>query len=97
MARRRHVTQGTDSGGDGVPIMPPELAVPRPGHWSSAGSFARAPSRWLHAHGIDESDWRSVWPVRRASRRAHARTVAELDALERTRPVSAGASLTDPA
>jgi hypothetical protein len=61
------------------------------------GARRAAPAPGLTAHGIDASDWSQVHPVFRASRRAHARTVAELDALERSRRLSAGATLTDPA
>ncbi|MEJ7707706.1 MAG: hypothetical protein WKF82_10870 [Nocardioidaceae bacterium] len=45
--------------------------------------FCRAESAWFGARGIDPADWDAVHPVLTASKRAHARRVGELSALDR--------------
>jgi hypothetical protein len=74
-----------------------ELTFRRPGQWPSDGAFHRARTQWLQVHGIAASDWHAVHPIYRASKRAHAVVVAELNSLERSRQLSAGATLSDPA
>jgi hypothetical protein len=96
MATRGSTLPGQTNGAPGVTIMPADITFRRPGRWSSDGAFHRARSQWLQAHGIDASDWSAGHPGFRASRRAHAHTVAELDCLERSRRLSAGASRAEP-
>ncbi len=64
--------------------MPAELTFDRAEYgWPSDAAFRAAQHAWLVEHGIEPSDWNTLAPVLRASKRAHARRADELDALAR--------------
>jgi len=81
---RRRATERPSGDGTGL-VMPAEIAIYRPGEWSSSRDHAAAEREWLSEHGVDPGDWSAVHPILCASRRAHARTKYELCSLDRLR------------
>jgi len=59
--------------------LPPELTFQR----SGGREFHHAQQAWLAAHGIEDAHGPEAWKVLLASKRAHARIVAELDSMGR--------------
>ena len=57
--------------------MPPELT------FGGGVQFHRAQRAWLLARGIEDAHGPEAWKVLLASKRAHARIVAELDSMGR--------------
>ncbi len=76
-------------------LLPPELAIFRAEEWPSSREHYRARSAWFRRNGIDPADWKAIYPILCASKRAHARTPQELCARDRAHvaadPVSASA------
>lgn len=74
MARRR---QPQVAPGDETPVMPYELV--KKGGMTAAEFSAqcRAQRQWYLEHGIDPGDWRQVYPVLKASWKAHGIPSAE--------------------
>jgi hypothetical protein len=79
---RRLVRPAQSSAAQGGLVLPEHLTFNRPEYgWSSEAEFHAAQRAWLVEHGVD--DWEAFAPVLRASKRAHARSVAELDSMAR--------------
>ncbi len=72
MARKHRVDPPA---GEGSLILPRELvgaASERP-RWTAAeySVVSRASREWFRAHGVDPGEWSAVYPVLKASWRAH--------------------------
>jgi hypothetical protein len=82
---------------DGVePVLPRELTYYDQDSGRTFREHHRAKAEWLRSHGVDPTDWRQLSPVLLASKRAHARTPAELAALDRQRLIVTGAQADPP-
>jgi hypothetical protein len=91
VARRRPVVAPVLA--DGVElVLPRELAYYDRDAWDTYTywAYCRAKAEWFRSHGIDPSDWQQVSAILVASKRAHARTRAELSALDRRRLIGTG-------
>lgn len=82
----------------GVLVLPADLMFNRPEYgWASSVAFHAAQRQWFVEHGIDPGDWNALHPIFDASRRAHARRVGELAALDRARRRAEGDDSNGPA
>jgi hypothetical protein len=71
---------------DGVElVLPRELTYYDRDSGQTYAEYHRARAEWLRSHGVDPTDWQELHPILVASQRAHARTKAELSALDRHR------------
>jgi hypothetical protein len=81
--KRRTLVAPVLADGDEL-VMPRWLAYYDPDNGATFREHHRAQAAWLRGHGVDPGDWQQVQPMLSASKRAHARTPAEL-AATRTR------------